>query len=220
MERVHTKASSKIKRLGLRETEKAPLTKIDEKPTEGTSTSKKDQDGHGTMKSENFKGILYIQSPNPDDNLKIFFCQDGHGVMNVFFFLDRVFSDEFFKRFRTRVVETTVCTTGCVTHLSHAHFSEHSAITAYFAHLHACHIHAWLKLKSCQKGVCCTCIIPLHLAFSISCFTRLWSSGTSTSTFPFQSTILPYFPVLKAQDMLHSAHASRSLATWPLPMQT
>ena len=32
-----------------------------------------------------FKGV-----PNPDDELEIFFCQDGHGVMNVDFFLDRV----------------------------------------------------------------------------------------------------------------------------------
>ena len=36
----------------------------------------------------------------------------------------------------------------------------------------------------------------------------------------FQSTILPYFPVLKAQDTRHSARASRSLATWPSQMQT
>ena len=83
VERVHKKASSKIKRLGrsvsqwrmLRETEKAPFTMIDEKPTDGTSTSKKDQDGHGTMKSENFQGILYIHSPNPDDELKMFFVK-------------------------------------------------------------------------------------------------------------------------------------------------
>ena len=31
------------------------------------------------------------------------------------------------------------------THLSHAHFSAHSALTAYFTHLHTCHIHVWLK---------------------------------------------------------------------------
>ena len=31
---------------------------------------------------------------------------------------------------------------------------------------------------------------------------------------------LPYFPVLKAQDVRHSAPASRSLATWPNQMQT
>ena len=52
LERIHTKASSKIKRLGRsvsqkrmpRETEKPPPTMIDEKPADGTSTSKKDQD--------------------------------------------------------------------------------------------------------------------------------------------------------------------------------
>ena len=38
----------------LRETEKPSLTMIDGKPTDGTSTSKKDQDGHGMMKSEFF----------------------------------------------------------------------------------------------------------------------------------------------------------------------
>ena len=62
LERVHTKVSSKIKRLGRsvsqrrmpREIEKSPLTMIDEKPTDGTRTSNKDQDGHGMMKSENF----------------------------------------------------------------------------------------------------------------------------------------------------------------------
>ena len=62
LERVHTKASSEIKRLGRlgsqrrmpRETERPPITMIDEKPTDETSTSKKDQDGHGMMKSENF----------------------------------------------------------------------------------------------------------------------------------------------------------------------
>ena len=78
-EKVHAKASSKIKRLGWsvsqrrmpRETEKPPLTMIDEKPTDGTSTSKKkDQDGHGMMKSENFLGVLGIHSPNPDDEFK------------------------------------------------------------------------------------------------------------------------------------------------------
>ena len=55
------------------ETEKPPLTMIDGKPTDGTSTSKKDQDGHGMMKSDNV-----TQTTN-----RRFFCQDGHGVMNV-----------------------------------------------------------------------------------------------------------------------------------------
>ena len=62
LERVHTKASSKIKRLGRsvsqtrmpRETEKPSLTMIDGKPTDGTSASEKDQDRHGMIKSEFF----------------------------------------------------------------------------------------------------------------------------------------------------------------------
>ena len=37
---------------------------------------------------------------------------------------------------------------------------------------------------------------------------------------PFQSTILPYVSVVKAQDMRNSALASISLATWPSQMQT
>ena len=57
-----------------RETEKPSLTLIDGKPTDGTSTGKKDQDGHGMMKSENFQGISH-----PSDELNIF-CQDGHGL--------------------------------------------------------------------------------------------------------------------------------------------
>ena len=67
LERVHTKASSKTKRLGRsvsqrrmpRETEKPPLTMIDEKPTDGTSTSKKDRVGHGMMKSSNFLKVFW-----------------------------------------------------------------------------------------------------------------------------------------------------------------
>ena len=54
-ERVHTKASSKIRRKSTpRETEKPSLMMIDEKPTDGTRTCWKDQDGHGIMKSEFF----------------------------------------------------------------------------------------------------------------------------------------------------------------------
>ena len=81
LERVHTKASSKIKRSGRsvsqrhmpRETEKPPLTMIDEKPTDGISTGKEDQDGHGLMKSSRWSWS--------DE------CS---------FFLDRVFLTEFF----------------------------------------------------------------------------------------------------------------------------
>ena len=75
---------------------------------------------------------------------------------------------------------------------------------------HACHTHAWLKLKSCQKGVCCTCIIPLHLAFSISCLTHPCCSLTVTSeTIPDFDvrTFLPCLLVLEAQGMRISARA-------------
>ena len=41
-----------IMKVGLSETH-ASENREDEKPTDGTSTSKKDQDGNGTMKSEN-----------------------------------------------------------------------------------------------------------------------------------------------------------------------
>ena len=87
--------SSKIKRLGRsvsqrrmpRETEKPPLTMIDEKPTDGTNTSKKDHDGQWNDEVwEFFKGV-----PNPDDELKKFFRQGDHRVMNVNFFLTEFF---------------------------------------------------------------------------------------------------------------------------------
>ena len=69
-----------------RETDKPSLKMIDGKPTDGTSTSKKDQDGHEMMKSEKF-----LRGFAPRRRIEDFFCQDGHGVMNVDFF-DRIFS--------------------------------------------------------------------------------------------------------------------------------
>ena len=118
-----------------------PLTMIDEMPTDGTSTSKKDQDGHGLMKSENFEGIPY-----PDDDLNNFVKM----VMEwwMLFFSSQNCLDNF-KKFRTHVVATIVCMTAwCTyTHLLHAHFSAHSACTITFAHLRACHTHAWLKCQ-------------------------------------------------------------------------
>ena len=53
---------------------------IDEKPTDGTSTSKKDQDGHGMMKSDNF-----LKGSEPRRRIEVIFCQDGYGVVNVEF---------------------------------------------------------------------------------------------------------------------------------------
>ena len=78
--------------------------------------------------------------------------------------------------------------------LLHAHFSAHSARSHILHIFIRVHIHAWLKLKSCQKGVCCTSIIRLHLAFSISCFTSLCCSCTSTSTSPCSPPSCRTFP--------------------------
>ena len=111
------------------------------------------------------------------------------------------------------------------THLSHAHSSAHSAFTAYIAHLHACHTHAWFKVT---KKVHCICVVSLHLAFSLlmihlSLLFLHGHFGTNPDNDLTDSDIhmiLPYFSVLKAQNMRHSAPASRSLATWPSQMQT
>ena len=143
LERVHTKASSKIKRLGRsvsqrrmpRETEKPPLTMNDGKPTNGTSTSKKDQDGHGMMKSENF-----YRGPNPDDELKDFFDE----MVMEWWML--IFSD-IFLGVRTHVVATAVCTTGCVHTLTCCtHIFLHIARAQSSSHIFMrVHIHARLK---------------------------------------------------------------------------
>ena len=102
--------------------------------------------------------------------------QDGHGMMKSKDFFSK--KNIIFEGCRTHVVATTVCPTGSVHTLTCCtHIFLHMARAQ--SHLHIfmrVHIHAWLKLKSCQKGVCCTCVILLHLAFSISCFTHLCCS--------------------------------------------
>ena len=121
MEKVHTNASSKIKRLGRsvslsrvpRETEKPPLTMIDEKPADG---SKKDQDGHGMMKS------------NPDDELKTFLSRWSWSDQSREIFLSR---QSFLVCSYTCSSNLSVYNGRCTyTHLLHAHFSAHSALTA------------------------------------------------------------------------------------------
>ena len=107
-------------------TEKPPLTMIGGKPTEGISTSKKDQDGHGVVKSENFQGV-----PNPDDELNNFFLSIWSGSDECWFFPDS------FLRFRTHEVATAVCTTGgvhaltCCTHNFSAHIRTSSCVCTY-----------------------------------------------------------------------------------------
>ena len=127
LEKVHTKASSNIKRLGksvsqrrmLRETENPPLTMIDEKPTDGTSTRKKAQDGHGTMESENFEGVLFSKDFSRQVLLRVSYtCSNNYSVYDG------------------------VCTH---THLSHAHNSGAHTLCTYFSHLHAYHTHSCLR---------------------------------------------------------------------------
>ena len=138
LEKVHTKASSKIKRSGRsvsqrlmpRETEKPPLTMIDEK--------------YGTMKSENFsRGSVHTL--NPGDELNIFLLRWSWSD-ECSFFLSTEFLPTVFSRFRTHVAASTLGTTGCVRTLTcRTHIFLVHTLCANFTHLHVCHIHAWLK---------------------------------------------------------------------------
>ena len=64
----------------------------------------------------------------------------------------------------------------------------------------------------------------LHLAFSSPNSHPSSQFPWTVTSRPFPEydvhTFMPYLPVLKAQDMRHSAPASRSLATWPSQMRT
>ena len=88
------------------------------------------------------------------------------------------------------------------------------------------HTHAWLKCH--ERGVCRMSVFVLCLAFSLLMIhlSLLFLHGHFESTPDYDFTgnpihmILPYFPVLEAQDTRNSAPASRSLATWPSQMQT
>ena len=71
-----------------------------------------------------------------------------------------------------------------------------------------------------EKGVCCICVISLHLAFSLLMFHPCLLFLHTRFDITFLSTFLPNFPVLESQDTRHSAHASRSLATLPSQMET
>ena len=114
--------------------------------------------------------------------------------MNVDFFLDRVF-----KGFRTHVAATTVCTTGSVHTLTcRTHFCTYTHGSSVMS-------------KRCLLHVCHLSLLFLHGHFE----TTPDHDFTDSDIHNF----LPYFPVLKAQDTRNSAHASRSLATWPSQLQ-
>ena len=106
------------------------------------------------------------------------------------------------------------------THLLHAHFSAHSACTVTFAHFssasHTRTAQAQVVSKRCllhMYHTCPSCL--LYLMFHPSLLFLYIHFDIS-----FQSTILPYFPVLKAHGMRISARAARSLAIWPIPPST
>ena len=71
-----------------------------------------------------------------------------------------------------------------------------------------------------EKEVCYMCVISLHLVFFLIMFLPSLLFLYIHFVIIFQSTVLPYFPVLKAQDMRHSTLASRSWTTWSGQMQT
>ena len=94
------------------------------------------------------------------------------------------------------------------------------SLSGYFAHF-SCVSHTRIAQAQVMSKRCL-----LHMYHtSPSCLLYLMFHPSSLFLYihfniTFQSTILPYFPVLKAQDMRHSALASRSLTTWPNQMQT
>ena len=98
---------------------------------------------------------------------------------------------------------------GCTyTHLLHAHFSAHSALTAYFAHF-SCVSHTRMAQGSSHVKKMFAHVSLFSISPSpFSCLTHPSCSRTVTSR-PLLTTnftddpihmILPYFPVLKAQD--------------------
>ena len=70
-----------------------------------------------------------------------------------------------------------------------------------------------------EKGVSRMSVFVLYVAFHFIMFHPSLMFLHTHFDITFLSTILPCFPVLKAQDMRNSAFASRSLAIWPSQMQ-
>ena len=97
------------------------------------------------------------------------------------------------------------------------------------AHIRTSSCVSHTRMAQVPEKVHCTCVIfVLCLAFSLLRIhpSLLFLHGHFETNPDYDFTdsdireILSYFPVLKAQDTCNSAHASRSLATWPSQMQT
>ena len=82
------------------------------------------------------------------------------------------------------------------------------------SHTSSCVSHTRMAQVS-WKGVCRMSVFVLYLAFSSLMFNPSLLFLYIHFDITIQSTILPYLPVLEAQDTRNSAPASRSLATWP-----
>ena len=170
-------ANQEIRKVGLSETHASGNREASThndwwKPTDGTSTSKKNQDGQRMMKSENF-----FRVPNPDDESTVFF-------LSRWSWSDDFFFRQIFKGGCTHVVATTVCTTvivqkntlTCRTHIFLLHsLSAHIRTCSYgCTYTHAFKRHekqvfvAWVSLFSISPS-------------PFSCFTRLCCSCTVTS---------------------------------------
>ena len=112
------------------------------------------------------------------------------------------------------------------THLLHAHFSGAHTLCAYFTLLmRVTYTHGSGVRKKVFAHVCHSSPSRLLLSHASPIFLlSLHGHFETTPDYDLTDTdihkFLPYFPILKAQDMRHSALASRSLATWPYQMQT
>ena len=159
----------------------------------------------------------FVRVANPDDELN-FFCQDGRGVMNVFF-LDIIFSTDFFKRVSyTCSSNYSVYDGRCAyTHLLHAHFL-HMARPQSHPHF-SCVSHtrmAQVSSKRCLLHECQTLSISPS---PFSCLTRLCCSCTLTST-SRSVHLLAELSRPKSTGHAHLRTRTRSLATWPSPPST
>ena len=135
-------------------------------------------------------------------------------------FLSTVFPDSFF----FHVVATTVCTTEvhtltCRTHI----FLLHSVCARSHTFVRVTYTHG---SSVCKKVFAHASLIsPSRLLPShVSPVSAVPARSRRDPDYDFTDSdihkFLPYFPVLKAQDMRNSAPASRCLATWPSQMQT
>ena len=126
---------------------------------------------------EFLKRVLYVHSPNPGDELKIFLsrwscCDECWFVLSTVFFR-KVFRTSYTCSSNYSVYDGGVHTLTCRTYISLLH--------SVFAHIFMrVHTHAWLKVH--EKGVCRMCVFDLSISPSLfSCLAYPCCSCTVTS---------------------------------------